>query len=333
MNKKDQYLDILKALSKKENKLLLEDGLRSKLFRRKLIFQNLLRNKITLTQAFQAILPESFRFKRNNTVNYYGYDQIILNQFFGNYPYEPVNLLDYQTYYFLQRKITRKERYLFFFSLVELIKEIIITDQYCAKEFIKNDSVVIDAGANIGIFSLFASHLTPKGKIYSFEPTKSTFEILNKNIINNNLQNSIFVYNLALGDKKEKTEIMIQDNNLGGENIILGSDFFKNREIEFNRKESVEMITIDNFIKENNIKKVDFIKIDTEGYEKQIIQGARNTIKEFSPVISCSAYHLKDDKIKIPELVKSISPNYKYKVEKKAEEDLIFWIINSLRKQ
>jgi len=81
---------------------------------------------------------------------------------------------------------------------------------------------------------------------------------------------------------------------------------------------------IDTFIQKKNIN-VDFIKIDTEGYEKQILQGARETIKKFSPVIACSAYHLKGDKIEIPKLVQSINSNYHYKLLKRWEEDLIFW--------
>lgn len=90
--------------------------------------------------------------------------------------------------------------------------------------------------------------------------------------------------------------------------------------------EDISMISIDCFVNDNNIKKVDFIKIDTEGYERQIIKGAKNTIKNFLPVIACSAYHLKDDKTEISALVKSINPNYKYRIEKRAEETLIFWI-------
>lgn len=328
MDKKEQYLDILRVLLQKENKLLLGSSFRSKLFRKRLVFQRFFNGQTSLSQTFWSILPESLRPKK--TLHKWEDDldiEIMFRYIFSDYPEEPVNLLGYQTYYFPQRKVTKREKYLFFFALVALIKEIIIADQYCAKEFIKNDSVIIDAGANIGIFSLYASYLAPKGKIYSFEPVKSTFQILNKNIASNNLENSIFPYNLALGDKKGKAEIMTDSRSLlRGASIILDSDFLKNRESDFDKKESIEITTIDTFVKENNIARVDFIKIDTEGYEKQIIQGARNTIKEFSPVISCSAYHLKDDKIKIPELVKSIGPNYKYRLEKKMEEDLIFWV-------
>ena len=84
------------------------------------------------------------------------------------------------------------------------------------------------------------------------------------------------------------------------------------------------MVSIDDFIEEHNIKRVDFIKIDTEGYEKPVIQGARETIKRFHPVIVCSAYHLPDDKKDIPELVLKIESSYKYRIENRDEEVFIF---------
>jgi len=212
-----------------------------------------------------------------------------------------------------------------FIVSLELIREIFLEDQYCAQEFLKPDSVILDCGANIGIFSLYASSLSPKGKIYSFEPTEGIFGILHKNIVSNGLERRIFAYNLALGDKKRMAEIIINDNYNITANTILDSDFLKGRESNYNKKESVEMTTIDDFIRENNIQKVDFIKMDTEGYEKQILKGARLTIKKFHPVIACSAYHLPEDKKEIPKLVLEIEPNYKYRLEKRLEEDFIFW--------
>jgi len=328
MEKKENYLDILKALSKKENKLLLGGSLRSKLFRKKLILQEFFDGRANLSKTFWSILPEALRPKKV-LMNKWENDldiEIMFHYLVDDYPYEPVNLLCYQTYYLPQRKVTKREKYSFFFVLVYLIKEIIIADQYCAQEFIKNDSVVIDAGANVGIFSLYASYLAPKGKVYCFEPTKSTFEILEKNIKKNKLDKNIYSSNSALGEKIQETEIQINTENLGGGNSIIDSKMKNYIPVDYNDKQKVGMTTIDDFIKENHIQKVDFIKIDTEGYEKQILKGARETIKKFHPVISCSAYHLKDDKIKIPELVKSINPNYKFKLVDRFEEDLVFWV-------
>jgi len=261
----------------------------------------------------------------NNGENDLGLE-VVSRYLFGSYPYEPVNLLGYKTYYSLQREITKKEKYLFLFVLIALIKEIIIADQYCAKEFIKDNSVIIDAGANIGIFSLRAHYLSPKSQIYAFEPTKSTFEILKQNIKENSLETFVHSFNLALGDKNQSTSILILQDNLRGSNTILNSDFTHYTPLKYETKQPVRMTTIDDFAKENKLERVDFIKMDTEGYEKHILKGARETIKKFHPVISCSAYHLPEDKKEIPKLVLEIEPNYQYRLEKRLEEDLIFWV-------
>ena len=239
--------------------------------------------------------------KADSNLNYYAY-------------------LNYKIYYTL-KNVEYKN---FIVSFAE-IQEIILKDQYCAQEFLKPESIVLDCGANIGMFSLWAHHLSPKSQIYSFEPTKSTFEILEKNIKENSLETFIHSFNLALGDKNQSTSILISQDNLGSVNTIFNSDFASHSPFKYEGKQPVSMTTIDDFVKENKLERVDFIKMDTEGYEKPIIKGARETIKKFHPVIACSAYHLPKDKEEIPKLVLEIESNYQYRLEKRLEEDFIFW--------
>jgi len=326
-NQKEKYLNILEALYIKENKLLLESSFRAKLFKKLLIFREFLKGQTNFSQAFWSIAPEALRPTKALNEGENDLDiNITFHHLFGYYPHEPVNLLDHRIYYFLQRKITKREKYLCFLGLIEFIKAIVISDQYCIRDFIKNDSVIIDAGANIGVFSLFVNSLFPNSKIYSFEPNSRIFNMLQKNIFENNLTQNVCIYQKALGDMEGKSELLRSKNVLETSSSVVNSGFTKGRAMLFSGVDKIEMITIDSFIKENNIQKVDFIKIDTEGYEKQIIKGAKNTIQHFLPIISCSAYHLENDKTKIPELVKSINPNYKFKLVNRAEEDLIFWV-------
>lgn len=231
----------------------------------------------------------------------------------------PYNYLNYKIFY----SVGDIEYGSFTTSISELF-EIFYKDQYFAKEFLKEESVVLDCGANIGIFSLYAHSLSSKNHIYSFEPSKRIFDILSKNVIENNLIN-IHPFNFAIGDRNEEVDIKISGNALGNGDTVSDSNLKDYTLVKQCPKQKVRMVTIDAFVKENNLKRVDFIKMDTEGYEKQIIKGAKETIKKFHPVISCSAYHLPEDKEEIPKLVLGIEPNYKYRLEKYAEEDFIFW--------
>jgi len=213
-----------------------------------------------------------------------------------------------------------------FYVLMSLIDQIVLNDQYHVKEFIKKDSVVIDAGANIGIFSLYAHQLEPTVDIYAFEPTSSVFQILEQNIKNNDLEKNISIHNLALGDVIGEKEILMNlsdPDGLGVGNSLIDSGCRSN--IDKLNKQKIQITTIDNFVKNQHLTKVDFIKIDTEGYEKQIIKGAIETIKNFHPVIACSGYHLKDDIIEIPKLLLSIDNKYKYILTQESDQDFIFW--------
>jgi len=323
-NNQTGSLDILDFLSHKKSKQILGRGFNSIIYRKFLILKEFLTGNADIKRTFWSLVPESKRsstFKEEDDL-----DIQLLYKYFSYHFEEPVNLLGYKWYYDSLSKIgNKKDSYSCFIAFLALVEDIIIKDQYDAKEFLHSDDskVILDCGANIGIFSLWAHYLSSESQIYSFEPTKSTFEILEKNIKINNLDKNILAFNMALGDTQKQTVIRInKEGGSGAGNSLIDSKFITSATI----LQEVLMVTLDNFVQENNLPRVDFIKIDTEGYEKQIIQGASETIKRFSPVIACSAYHFKNDKIEIPKLVKSINPNYHYKLLKRSEEDLIFWV-------
>jgi FkbM family methyltransferase len=110
----------------------------------------------------------------------------------------------------------------------------------------------------------------------------------------------IKTFNFAVSDQNGEIELFIpHTDKMGGRASIHKRE---NIEIE---KVRIKTVTIDAFVKENRIERVNFIKIDAEGAEREIIKGAKKTIKEFKPM-AISAYHLLDDKEKISESILSI---------------------------
>ncbi len=204
------------------------------------------------------------------------------------------------------------------------LNETIMTDQYHANDFLKEDSVVIDCGAYLGTFSILAAHLSPNGRIFTFEPTLGMQEILRRNTAP---YPQIEVIQSGVGDKSGRKVFMASARapavNTFEDSVLMQehSDYRKH----FTERVEVPMVTIDDFVRERNLDRVDFIKMDTEGYEKQIIEGARETIKRFSPTLSLSAYHSSTDKTEVPKLVRTIDSMYQYKSVAEAEPDLIFW--------
>jgi len=75
---------------------------------------------------------------------------------------------------------------------------------------------------------------------------------------------------------------------------------------------SVKVTTIDKFVEANKLPRVDFIKMDVEGHELKVLEGADETIKTFKPSLALSAYHRGDDLIELPQLLLKFYPHYEF---------------------
>lgn len=136
------------------------------------------------------------------------------------------------------------------------------------KKFIESAKYVIDVGANNGNHTIAYSYINPNCTIYSFEPQNNMFKYLESSVKLNKLSN-VNLYNVCLGHDNCKTTLRSPtDENLGGIGIGSGG-------------EEVDMITLDSL----NLPGCDYIKIDVEGAEPLVIQGASQTISKFKPVI------------------------------------------------
>jgi len=145
------------------------------------------------------------------------------------------------------------------------------------KDFVKKGDTVIDVGGNLGFFVLILNELVGNsGKIYSFEPSKNLNQKLASSIKINNLQNVTLV-NLALGESEGTTTLHFNPKQSGLSSIV--------SEIDSNSlSEEINITTLDKF-SANLSGRVSFIKIDTEGYEPQVLRGAKELIKRDRPTI------------------------------------------------
>lgn len=145
------------------------------------------------------------------------------------------------------------------------------------KDFVRQGDKVIDIGGNLGFFVLILNELVgDSGKIYSFEPSKKLHHKLTSTIKINNLQN-VSIVNLALGESEGSTTLHYNPRQSGLSSII--SDFEGDT-----LSEEIKITTLDNF-STNLTGRVSFIKIDTEGYEPQVLKGAKELIKRDRPTI------------------------------------------------
>ena len=161
---------------------------------------------------------------------------------------------------------------------------------------VKSGDTVIDAGAWIGDFSAYAS--TKKAVVYAFEPAKESFSLLCETAKLN--EDRIIPVQKGLSCAEGEVSMSI-DSWSGGNSIVM------ERSAE---KEIIHLTTIDRFVEENKLEKVDFIKADIEGAERDMLRGATNVLKTFSPKLAICTYHLPDDPQVLEQIIKEANPNY-----------------------
>ncbi len=145
-------------------------------------------------------------------------------------------------------------------DLFPIVTEIFY-DKVYERDFVRltNNDVVVDIGANYGVFSLYSQMFNPK-VVYSVEPLKSTFDHMSRNL---NEYNAVCI-NKAISDKDGYEKFTVTDvngNNFSSKNAD------GHHPSSSLREEIVEAININTLIKEYNIDKIDFLKVDCEGGE------------------------------------------------------------------
>jgi len=157
-----------------------------------------------------------------------------------------------------------------------------LTDLMLSK--IKSGDVVLDIGANIGYDTvLFADKVGKKGKVIAVEPDPINFEILQKNIKENKLFNVVAV-KAALGNENKKMKIFESEENYGDHRMWeetlrpAGTSLDREAKPVFCRR-------LDDLLKELEYQKIDFIKMDVQGFETLVIEGGKEIIKKNTPTI------------------------------------------------
>lgn len=151
-----------------------------------------------------------------------------------------------------------------FFEITELNK---------IHKYVNNGMTFLDIGANIGNHSLYFASILKAGEVYSFEPMEFTYSILKKNISLNGLENTVTLFNCGLGSSTTKARIIldgVKSNNLGSTALSESVE----GTIEIRRLDYFEFP-----------EKIDFIKIDVERMESQVLTGARETILRDKPIL------------------------------------------------
>jgi FkbM family methyltransferase len=161
------------------------------------------------------------------------------------------------------------------------------------KEYISENSIVLDIGANIGLHSIYFSSLAQHGCVLSFEPSLTTFSFLVGNVAN---ISNIVPMNIAVSDEGKIAD------------FFHASDNAYSSLMDTKRKEVVKVIKVpcmrvDDVVSGLQLKRVDFVKIDVEGLEYEVLKGMNEIISKYQPIIFCEIYKGKNSNQKPDETV------------------------------
>ncbi|MGQ9721539.1 MAG: FkbM family methyltransferase, partial [Candidatus Jordarchaeum sp.] len=151
------------------------------------------------------------------------------------------------------------------------------------KRIIKDDDVIIDIGANLGYYALLEAKFARNGKVFAIEPVPSNVDLLIKNTKLNKYSN-IKIFQYAIGDKNGKEKMYISNKSnwasltkISDTNIINVLD--------------VPVITLDTFVKRFVDKYPTLVRMDVEGYEYNIIKGAKKLLESNKPLRLFIEFH------------------------------------------
>lgn len=174
-------------------------------------------------------------------------------------------------------------------------------DQYFPKDIINLSSreVIVDAGAGIGdtLIDIYGRLGNDYGHVYSFEPDEQCYFKTKSVVLSNNMK-EVTILKKGLWDKN--SILYFKESDIQGSSKTVESE--GNGELS-----KIEVVELDSIIK----TPISFIKMDIEGAELNALKGAKSLIKKYKPKLAICVYHKNEDIIEIPNLIKSLVPEYK----------------------
>lgn len=163
------------------------------------------------------------------------------------------------------------------------LEEVFYKGIYEEEQAVKPGDVVFDVGAHIGCFTLKAARkVGESGRVVSFEPSSENFKLLSLNVSSNNYTNSK-LFNVAVGAAPGTATLHL--GNRRGTNSLLSE-----ANVDQVGVEEVPIRTLDSVAEELELSKVDFLKIDVEGFELEVLKGAQNVLSSHHPSIAMETH-------------------------------------------
>jgi FkbM family methyltransferase len=150
----------------------------------------------------------------------------------------------------------------------------------------RKDSRVLDVGANIGMTALALSSICPRGRIAAIEPVPRNFQYLKRNVSQSGLRN-IKLFNFALGSSEGAVLMQGHPSNFAcsfvADNYTIPADDHFSQRVPVKR--------LDDIFPELSLDRLDFLKVDVEGFELEVLAGAKDILNTYKPIVFLEMNH------------------------------------------
>lgn len=155
--------------------------------------------------------------------------------------------------------------------------QLVVEPRNLLYSLIKPNFVAFDIGTNMGETLLNFAKRCPQGVVHGFEPIPFLYKRAVYNVHLNNFEN-IILNNMALSDKEEWLDVGDAVEYNSGSTFLIKST-------KQEQNQQVRATTVDSYIAQNKIEKIDFMKLDVEGFEMHVLHGAKQTLLSFHPLL------------------------------------------------
>jgi FkbM family methyltransferase len=185
------------------------------------------------------------------------------------------------------------------FNLAEQEKRVYGTGEWA----VKPGDIVLDCGANVGVYTREALDAGAR-LVVAIEPGQENLKCLRLNFPKEIADGRVVIYPKGVWDKEDLLTLYVPPG------ISTGDSFVFHREGD-QPVDRMPVTTIDKLVTELHLARVDYIKMDIEGAEQNALSGARETLRRFRPRMALASYHLPEDPVGIPQIVRQAWPAYR----------------------
>jgi FkbM family methyltransferase len=203
----------------------------------------------------------------------------------------------------------------------------------------KRSAVIFDVGAHIGFFTLLAASTNPQSEVYSFEPLQRVYERLEHNVALNGF-GKVHCVQAALGQEEGQAQFYFPNEHAPVASSLRSDRLLETLGEKVVQHVTVPVFTVDGFVAQHGITRLDLIKLDTERTEDQVLAGARETLAQFRPDIICEVWPDANNVAQLESLLRPIGylfyhllpagPERKEKIEPAAEALNYLFTTNAL---